>query len=156
MISIQSHKLGSISQSFVIISMSNIILTALHDNHQVLMKTFFHQAMNWYWTKKNMKYPVLESKYCHHLPAQFAQKRALLHYACKFLFIFSTTVVLGRNWLQWMSRGPRDWPVLCWEGGDRDQPGEGAHPGVHPQERGAVPLHLRDSIHTKPRRGEQK
>ena len=60
----------------------------------------------------------------------------------------------GRDRLQRLPGGPRHRAVLRGEGGDRDQSGEGAHPGVHTQERGAVPLHLRHTVHPQPRRGE--
>ena len=56
----------------------------------------------------------------------------------------------GRGGLQWVRDGPRHGAVLRGQGGDGDQPGEGAHPGVHPQEHGAVPLHLRHPVQAQP------
>lgn len=37
--------------------------------------------------------------------------------------------------------------MLCGEGRDSDQPGEGAYSRVYTQERGAMSLQLRDPVH---------
>ena len=51
-----------------------------------------------------------------------------------------------RGGLQRVRGGPRHGAVLRGEGGAGDHAAEGSHPGVHPQERGAVPLHLRHGV----------
>ena len=49
-----------------------------------------------------------------------------------------------------MHSGPQQRHVLRPEGGADDHSGEGSHPGVHTQEHGAVPLHLRHPVQAQP------